>query len=739
MNATLYEHRKGILRKLNSTYRTSVIVLALISLGGSLLQAQAQAQRDYFLEALSNGVRECISPDGGMLAVQPEHTVLKYWNIPKVVQPGQIVPCAIGYTWLVNIGAGSIVYKTVLAEWQTNPCTPIAVLENGVLQGSPREIRHDFSFTAPTTPGTYRLRLAMTWAYQGIQCFYGDGPAGDVNHPGVGSYCEVQLRVQSPPQRDYFLEALSNRVRECISPDGGMLAMQPEHTLLEYWNIPKVVQPGQTVPCAIGYTWLTNIGAGSIVYKTVLAEWQTNSPIAVLENGVLQGSPREVRHDFSFTAPTTPGTYRLRLAMTWAYQGIQHFYGDGPAGDVNNPGVGHGAEVVFTVNQAGTGSQGGLVAYVRSDDNTLWWFDTATQQSHQVPLPGTVHAWSARWTPDGAWIVFHGGQGGNTQIYAVRPDGSGLRRITDGTGNYGDPAVCRVDSRIACWQVYGDVFSINFDGTGLTNLGYGIVMPDWSPDCNKLVGTDYIRGGGYNSDLWVWDLATGAKTNRITSRPAGTAYGRSAWSPDGSKIAAVFSQNGQTDIVLMNPDGSGIVNLTADWASSEDYPAWSPDGQYLLFASNHEGSWDVWVMRPNGSGRTKLISGGGAVLISPAMGVRDSDGDGLPDWWEIEHFGNLAQTGGADPDGDGYTNLQEYQNGTDPTVFDIGPMSIWTAVEVGWRSVAGTNYQVQWASALATNQWYNLGSPITGNGSTKTIFDSCRGQPQKFYRVMLAP
>jgi Big-like domain-containing protein/carboxypeptidase family protein/beta-propeller repeat-containing protein/IPT/TIG domain-containing protein len=46
----------------------------------------------------------------------------------------------------------------------------------------------------------------------------------------------------------------------------------------------------------------------------------------------------------------------------------------------------------------------------------------------------------------------------------------------------------------------------------------------------------------------------------------------------------------------------------------------------------------------------------------------DSDADGLPDWWEIQFFGNLNQTAGADPDGDGVTNLQEFQQGRNPTV-----------------------------------------------------------------------
>jgi hypothetical protein len=45
----------------------------------------------------------------------------------------------------------------------------------------------------------------------------------------------------------------------------------------------------------------------------------------------------------------------------------------------------------------------------------------------------------------------------------------------------------------------------------------------------------------------------------------------------------------------------------------------------------------------------------------------DLDGDGMWDSWELTHFGNLNQTGTGDYDGDGMTNLQEFQSGTDPS------------------------------------------------------------------------
>ena len=48
----------------------------------------------------------------------------------------------------------------------------------------------------------------------------------------------------------------------------------------------------------------------------------------------------------------------------------------------------------------------------------------------------------------------------------------------------------------------------------------------------------------------------------------------------------------------------------------------------------------------------------------------DCDSDSLSGWWELEHFGDLGQTGSGDSDGDGYTNSQEYSGGTDPNSSD---------------------------------------------------------------------
>jgi hypothetical protein len=49
----------------------------------------------------------------------------------------------------------------------------------------------------------------------------------------------------------------------------------------------------------------------------------------------------------------------------------------------------------------------------------------------------------------------------------------------------------------------------------------------------------------------------------------------------------------------------------------------------------------------------------------------DSDDDGMPDAWEMQHGLNPhdPSDAAADNDHDGYTNLEEYLNGTDPSQF----------------------------------------------------------------------
>jgi pectate lyase len=72
----------------------------------------------------------------------------------------------------------------------------------------------------------------------------------------------------------------------------------------------------------------------------------------------------------------------------------------------------------------------------------------------------------------------------------------------------------------------------------------------------------------------------------------------------------------------------------------------------------------------NGIINTQEDVGGWPELKSLAA-PKDTDNDGMPDWWEIKYGldPNDASDAAKDKDGDGYTNIEEYLNGTDPTKF----------------------------------------------------------------------
>ncbi len=70
----------------------------------------------------------------------------------------------------------------------------------------------------------------------------------------------------------------------------------------------------------------------------------------------------------------------------------------------------------------------------------------------------------------------------------------------------------------------------------------------------------------------------------------------------------------------------------------------------------------------------------------------DSDGDGLPDEWEMTHFGNLDQTAAGDSDGDGLSNGAEYSVGTNPGNSDTDGDGLSDGDEV---NVHGSNPLVQ--------------------------------------------
>jgi Tol biopolymer transport system component len=246
-----------------------------------------------------------------------------------------------------------------------------------------------------------------------------------------------------------------------------------------------------------------------------------------------------------------------------------------------------GARVVFAVVPPRTD-----VSQVHSD---LYIADAAGHGVHRLTTVG--NAIDPVWSPAGAVIVY--GRAGRLRIqrqppgyvlaqtlWAIRPDGSGLRRL--------EP-----DSTVSTDTPSG----FSPDGSTLLFTRAGPIIP--------------VEQAGTKPPA-VWALTMGSDAQHVLIPDASQA----AFSTDGKRIAFASardsngalsygdSTNPATELYVANSDGSNPVRLTFSRDVDELNPAWSPDGQAIVYqrgrvVGNAE-AYSVWQV-PSGSGRSHAV------------------------------------------------------------------------------------------------------------------------------------
>jgi len=123
--------------------------------------------------------------------------------------------------------------------------------------------------------------------------------------------------------------------------------------------------------------------------------------------------------------------------------------------------------------------------------------------------------------------------------------------------------------------------------------------------------------------------------------------------------------------------------------------------------------------------------------------VVDSDGDGMPDYWE-QGFG-LSSTDGSDRDldldGDSMSNWREYVAGTDPTdplsYLRVDRLTLANAARMEFVAVSNLTYTVEFTDTLGVALWNKLVDiPAYPTNRVETV-DDPDGTPNRFYRLVV--
>jgi hypothetical protein len=214
---------------------------------------------------------------------------------------------------------------------------------------------------------------------------------------------------------------------------------------------------------------------------------------------------------------------------------------------------------------------------------------------------------------------------------------------------------------------------------------------------------------------------------------------------------------------LAGPAPAEPTGVTAQGGNAQVSVSWSAAAgatQYILArAMTAGGPYAVIATLPGTNFVDSGLADGVAYhYVVRAMNLAGTSGDSSEasattytalEKWRLANFGAIANTGdaadGADPDGDGWVNAQEFAAGTNPK--DGGSFLKIVAVTqsggdvlVSFASVAGKTYRLESSSTLQGGSWSTVQDPIAGTGGAVQVADpGAAAQAKRFYRVTVLP
>jgi hypothetical protein len=202
-------------------------------------------------------------------------------------------------------------------------------------------------------------------------------------------------------------------------------------------------------------------------------------------------------------------------------------------------------------------------------------------------------------------------------------------------------------------------------------------------------------------------------------------------------VGGALDNNGET-LSLQAPDtpnGTVVPYVTVEEVRYDNKAPWPPDAdgsgpslqrRSALAFGNDPINWTASAPTPGTLG-----------------GGQDSDGDGLPDWWELAHGTSWkVPDADADPDHDGMSNRQEFLAGTDPqdpqsalrlNASIMAPGS----VMLQFLAISNVSYTVLYQDSLNAPAWLKLSDvPARNTNWSYNVPDVIGARTNRFYRLV---
>ena len=184
--------------------------------------------------------------------------------------------------------------------------------------------------------------------------------------------------------------------------------------------------------------------------------------------------------------------------------------------------------------------------------------------------------------------------------------------------------------------------------------------PTWSPDGSMIAWI-----GSNERTPQVWTARADGSGRRLMSVPfdGSTNNAGLRWSPDGARLAWEGSDGRSTQVWVANSDGSGrsVVSTAAPGEDpiSAGQPDWSPDGTKLVWSGSDGFNTHIWVSESDGSNRRAITT------IGPSQLIWNHDPVWSPDGRLIAWSGD-DQIQVAKPDGTSRRAISTVSSGPDP-------------------------------------------------------------------------